>query len=83
MQISVRLSSGLARYSGSPLLKMSLDEGATVADLLAHLRLQQPAMAGQLDSVVAVISGTHVPHSEPLSPGQEVALLIPISGGCL
>lgn len=83
MQVSVRLSSGLARSSGSSLLKLSLEEGATVADLIAHLRRQQPGISPQLDTVVAVISGRHVPHSEPLSPGQEVALLIPISGGCL
>jgi molybdopterin converting factor small subunit len=82
MEVYVRLSSGLARSSGRAKLKMSLDEGATVADLIAQLRVQEPAMAQQLGSVVAVMAGKHIPYSEPLSPGQEVALLIPISGGC-
>jgi molybdopterin converting factor small subunit len=81
MQISVRLSSGLSQYIGSSRLQVNLPEGGTVADLLDSLRDEHPALRQQLDLSVAVISGRHVSPTERLLPGEEVAFLIPISGG--
>jgi len=81
MQISVRLSSGLSEYAGSSRLQVNLPEGGTVADLLDSLRDEHPAMRQRLDLCVAVISGRHVSPAERLLPGEEVAFLIPISGG--
>jgi molybdopterin converting factor small subunit len=81
MQISVRLSSGLSQYTGSSRLQVNLPEGGTVADLLNSLRDDHPALNQRLDVCVAVISGRHVSLAERLLPGEEVAFLIPISGG--
>jgi molybdopterin converting factor small subunit len=81
MQISVRLSSGLSQYTGNARLQVNLPEGGTVADLVDHLRDQHPALRQKLDVCVAVISGRHVSPAERLLPGEEVAFLIPISGG--
>jgi molybdopterin converting factor small subunit len=81
MQISVRLSSGLSQYTGSSRLQVNLPEGGTVADLLDRLRDQYPGLRQHLDPSVAVISGRHVSPAERLLPGEEVAFLIPISGG--
>ena len=81
MQISVRLSSGLSQYTGSSRLQVDLPEGGTVADLLDRLRDQHPSLRQHLDLSVAVISGRHVSAAERLLPGEEVAFLIPISGG--
>ena len=93
MQISVRLSSGLSQYTGNARLQVNLPEGGilrevfmgigggTVADLVDRLRDQHPALRQQLDACVAVISGRHVSPAERLLPGEEVAFLIPISGG--
>ena len=83
MQISVRLSSGLSQYTGSPRLQVSLPESGTVADLLEILRARYPALQDHLDSAVAVIAGRHASLAERLLPGEEVAFLIPISGGSL
>jgi molybdopterin converting factor small subunit len=81
MQISVRLSTGLSQYTGSSRLQVDLPEGGSVADLLDRLRDQHPALRQRLDTSVAVISGRHVSPAERLLPGEEVAFLIPISGG--
>jgi len=82
MQISVRLSSGLSQFTGSPRLQMNLPDDGTVSDLLHKLRTEYPNMGERLDSAVAVIAGRHASTSEHLLPDEEVALLIPISGGC-
>jgi molybdopterin converting factor small subunit len=81
MDISVRLSSGLGQFVGSTRLTISLKENATVMDLMENLRSSYPQMDERLDTALTVISGRHVSPAEPLSSGQEVALLLPISGG--
>ncbi|MEJ2600838.1 MAG: MoaD/ThiS family protein [Anaerolineales bacterium] len=81
MQISVRLGSGLSQYTGSSRLQVNLPEGGTVADLIESLRDAYPSMRQRMDGCVAIISGRHVSPAERLLPGEEVAFLIPISGG--
>lgn len=82
MEIMVRLSQDLARATGRPRLTVTLDDSATVADLLALLRTQFPAYATYLSAAVPVVTGQHVSQETPLRAGQEVALLTPVSGGC-
>jgi molybdopterin converting factor small subunit len=81
MEIPVRLSAGLAEYTGRSRLHVALEEGATLADLMDRLCAEHPALTDRLAATVAVVSGRHLERTEPLQAGQEVALLIPISGG--
>jgi molybdopterin converting factor small subunit len=81
MEISVRLGHGLAQHVGSPHVQISLNEGATVADLIGKLSADYPTLNQQLAACVAIVAGSHVNQNEPLSVAQEVALLLPISGG--
>jgi len=82
MEISVRFGHGLAQQVGFSRLRVSIDEGATVADLMRQLSAAHPSSRQQLATSVAVVAGNHVNPDEPLSADQEVALLMPISGGC-
>ena len=82
MEISVRLGQGLAQHVSSSRLHITLDEGATVADLIGRLSTAHPSLRQQLAVSVAIVAGSHVNPNEPLSGDQEVALLLPISGGC-
>jgi len=82
MEISVRLGHGLAQHVGSSRLQVALDDGASVADLIGRLSAAHPSLSQQLAASVAIVAGSHVNPDEPLSVGQEVALLLPISGGC-
>jgi molybdopterin converting factor small subunit len=79
--VRVRLGAGLSRHAAAPVLGCDLPDGATVEALLAHLRATDPELAPALRSALPVVGGTHVDRDRPLAHGEEVALLIPVSGG--
>jgi molybdopterin converting factor small subunit len=81
MQVRVRLGAGLSRLSAAPVLTVELADGATVADLYARLRDTEPSLAPALRSVLPVVGGEHVPSERLLAHREEVALLLPVSGG--
>ncbi|HWK27908.1 MAG TPA: MoaD/ThiS family protein [Solirubrobacter sp.] len=81
MTVRVRLGAGLARLSAAPFVMVDVPEGATVADLFARLGAVEPELAPALRSVLPVVAGEHVPRDRVLAGGQEVALLLPVSGG--
>jgi molybdopterin converting factor small subunit len=62
-------------------LSLDLADGATVADLLDRLAGAEPGVAAALPSALPVIAGEHAERSRSLRGGEEVALLIPVSGG--
>lgn len=80
MNISIRVGAGLELGAGMTRLSVTLAEGATAADLMEYLHAQYPA-ASRLENAVLVSRGEHMSRSATLSEGQEVALLLPISGG--
>jgi molybdopterin converting factor small subunit len=79
--VRVRLGAGLARLSAAPLRTVEVAEGATVADLFARLADDEPELAPALRSVLPVVAGEHVTRDQVLADRQEVALLLPVSGG--
>ncbi|MBE2317856.1 MoaD/ThiS family protein [Solirubrobacter sp. CPCC 204708] len=81
MTVRVRLGAGLARLSVAPLKSVQLAEGATVRDLFARLAEDEPDLAPALRSVLPVVAGAHVTRDHHLVSGEEVALLLPVSGG--
>ncbi len=81
MHISVRFSQGLAQAAGTPRTQVAMNEGATLSELYLLLGAQYPRLSSQLSKAVAVASGQIISPEEPLNAGQEVALLLPISGG--
>ena len=81
MQIRVRLTAGLADLFRVPFLTIDLADGATVADLYACLAETEPDAAPALHSALAVVAGEHAGRDDLLRHRQEVALLLPISGG--
>lgn len=81
VQIRVRLGAGLARLSGAPLLTVELADGATVAELYERLRDTDPGLAPALRAALPVVAGEHVPRDRRLADRDQVALLLPVSGG--
>ena len=81
MHVRVRLGAGLSRLSRAPLLTVELADGATVDDLYARLRESDPELAPALRSALPVVSGEHVARDRPLADREELALLLPVSGG--
>ena len=83
MTIRVRLGAGLARLSAAPLKTIEVADGATVGELFAKLGDDEPELAPALRSVLPVVAGEHVTRDHVLADRQEVALLLPVSGGGL
>lgn len=81
MQIRVRLGSGIARLAPSPMLMFELPEGATISELYESVGASHPELAPALPSALAVVGGSQVERHRPLRHGDEVALLLPVSGG--
>lgn len=81
MRVCVRFGAGLSRLSTAPTLSLEFRDGATLGDLLARLRDSEPDLGPALRSALAVIGGVHAEPGQRLEDQQEVALLLPVSGG--
>ena len=76
MEVTVRLFAMLRERAGAPELVLELPEGARVRDALAELS----ELAAGLPLVMAV-NREYAGEDEPLSAGDELALIPPVSGG--
>jgi MoaE-MoaD fusion protein len=76
MQVKVRLFAQLRERAGSSSVDVELPEGASVRDAIAALG----DVAAGLPVVMAV-NREYADESAPLSPGDELALIPPVSGG--
>jgi MoaE-MoaD fusion protein len=76
MEVTVRLFAMLRERAGSPELTLDLPDGARVGDALAELR----GLAEDLPLVMAV-NREYADEERVLDPGDELALIPPVSGG--
>jgi len=81
VRVSVRLFAGLHDLVGRREVELELVDGATVADLREQLASQYPAVAPLMSALVCAVNEEYVPNERRLSPGDEVALIPPVSGG--
>ena len=81
IRYQVFLFASLRERAGVDTLGIDLPEGATAADLLERLGALRPELAGGLRQVAVAVGHRIVPRDAPLPPGEEVALLPPVSGG--
>lgn len=81
MDVTVRLFASLREHAGAGTLALQLGDGATVADAIAELR--SGALAGLPENApfVAAVAREYVERDHPLSQGDELALVPPVSGG--
>jgi molybdopterin synthase catalytic subunit len=76
MEVRVRLFAGLRERAGTDEVELSLPDGAVVGDALAQL---SPLVDGV--PVVMAVNHDYADANAPLQPGDEVALIPPVSGG--
>ncbi|GAA4463158.1 molybdopterin converting factor subunit 1 [Nemorincola caseinilytica] len=72
---------GIAReIMGGAAIGISLPEGSTVEQLISVLKGQFPALSG-LTSFAIAVNGKYANIDDHISPGDEVAIIPPVSGG--
>ncbi len=77
MRISVRLFAGLRERAGFAGREIELAAGACAADVWSAL----PQLGEEPDGVLYAVNGDYAPAEQPLSDGDELALIPPVSGG--
>ncbi len=81
MRVKVRLFARLRDLAGTDELTGDLPEKACVADVWQWLSDRCPAVAVYRSSVSAAVNAEYARMHDPVSEGDEVAFLPPVSGG--
>jgi len=81
MHVVVRLFGAVRESVGEKELRVELDEGAVLGDLRALLARDHPVFEALGERLAASVAFEVVPLETPLSDGDEVAFLPPVSGG--
>lgn len=83
MVLQVRLFAVLRERAGRDSLEIEVAEGATVAEALRALGAESEPLAAALEAmpVVMAVNRSYVSEEATLSPGDELALIPPVSGG--
>jgi molybdopterin converting factor small subunit len=79
-EVHVRLSGTLAQRLGAR-RTLALGQGATVDDLVAVLARDAGFDPADLRGLAVVSGGTFVSRRRPVADGEELDVLVPISGG--
>jgi MoaE-MoaD fusion protein len=82
MTVTVRLFAVLRERVGSDSIEVELEDGATVAEALARLA-ERPELSDLLERipVTMAVNRDYAEGGTPLAPGDELALVPPVSGG--
>ena len=79
--ITVRLFAVLAERIGRDTEALSTDSSLTVAGLLDLLKARHPEQARVIDQCRVAVNREFKASTDPVAPGDEVAIIPPISGG--
>lgn len=80
MRVTVRLFARLREIAGAPELERDV-EVPTLGGLWDQLAREYPAMAPYRGSVSGAVNAEYARMDTPISDGDEVAFLPPVSGG--
>ena len=81
MTVTVILFAAARDLAGADSLALDLPASATVADLRAELARRVPALAKLLAKSAVAVNHDFVEDDRVLAPGDEVAIIPPVSGG--
>lgn len=81
MWVTVRLFARLRELAGAGELQREVAADATVADVWAALTQDHPSIASYSDSMSCAVNADYARMTTPVSDGDEVAFLPPVSGG--
>lgn len=81
MEVIVDCYGVTARLAGGAERRVALPPGARVLDLLEALAGRWPELRPVLPGCACAVGDAVVPRTRPLSAGERLALLPPVSGG--
>ena len=81
MTTKVLLFASLREIASGPSLTLDLPQGATAGDLVRVVAGHLPAAASLLPRVRVAVNQAYVGMDHEIAPGDEVALIPPVSGG--
>jgi molybdopterin converting factor subunit 1 len=79
--VKVLLFGAAADRAGLRQIELSVDHGATLGDLWPALADRHPGLVPMRDTLAFAVNGEYARMEDPVSPGDEVAVLPPVSGG--
>ena len=79
--VKVRFFARLADIAGTREAELEIGEGITAAAALDLLARRYPGMDQAAGSVMYAVNAEYVNAAHPLQPGDELALIPPVSGG--
>ena len=81
MRVTIRLFAGYRERVGATRIDLDLPEGSTVGRMVDEMLQAYPAIAVDPSRLVVAVNQEYREHDFTLSPGDEVALIPPVSGG--
>lgn len=81
MRAKVRLFARLGEMAGTREAEVEMGEGLTVAEVYRLLCQRFPGLAQYQGSLMYAVNEEYVPPEHRLRPGDELALIPPVSGG--
>ncbi len=81
MRVRVRLFASLREATGQEELDLGLPPQATVEDAFRRLAGEHPALAAKRANLAASVNRRYAPFETPLSDGDELVFIPPVSGG--
>ena len=80
MSLKVALFGITRDIVGTSVIELPAPAPTTVAELLAEMRKQYPAL-GELRSCAVAVNNEYAAHDHPLRTVDEIALIPPVAGG--
>ena len=81
MKVDVLFFASVREIVGCRKIEMEIPEGTSVEDLRHRLVAVYPALSRMHRSVAWAVNAEYVDESQLLRPGDEIALIPPVSGG--
>ena len=81
MELNVRLFALYRERAGQNIIKVAVEDGATVADLTDEVRRQVPNLAPPEVKIVAAVNADYADSDVVLQPCDDICLIPPVSGG--
>ena len=81
MQLDVLLFAAAREAAGTDCLQVAVGDSPNAAEVFSTLGQRSPQLAALLPSCRLAVDGSYVADDAVITPGSEIALIPPVSGG--